>query len=135
VKIFRIHRRWALLPAIIWLALQFAMTAGASARAGIPAAGGSDFDALSPLVGGLAPSLWLCGPASNTPPDGGEPAPDFVKGCYWCQAFGAMPELAKQPDALPASKVSALLNQPFADPGEAVSLIQTTGFQSRAPPL
>jgi hypothetical protein len=133
VKVFRLHRSWALLPAIVWLAMQLAMAAGGTANAQAGAGKQATAD-LSPLVSGLEPSLWLCGPNSNAPPDGGD-APAANTDCYWCQAFGSMPEPVAPPAALPDFAVAVLANQPFAEPGHSVISAPNTGFRSRAPPL
>lgn len=111
--------------------MQLAMAAGAStgARASGPATA-----ALSPLVGDLEPSLWLCGPGSGALPDGGNGAAATAD-CYWCQAFGSMPEPAAPPNVLPNFVVAVLVNQPFTAPGHVVPGLPNTGFWSRAPPL
>ena len=132
MKLFRPHRHWSLLPAILWLAAQLAMATGSGAAA--RTAPGPTGDT-TPLIAGLAPELWLCGPGSDAAPDHHDPAAAFAGHCDWCQAFGAMPEPAAVPSALPPFRVAALANQPFTEPAATAFALPITGFRSRAPPL
>lgn len=118
---------------MLWLTMQLAMAMGFGIAA--PAAAAKPPPDLAPLVAGLAPIHWLCGPGSEA--DAGDAAPDHAASdhCLWCQGFGALPDLASKPAALPAFAAPGLRNQPFANAAPPGANEPVTGFRSRAPPL
>lgn len=121
-----------MLPAMLWLAVQLAMAAGltiASPAAAKPPPG------LAPLVAGLDSAHWLCGPGSEAGPDQPAPSHETAQHCIWCQGFGALPDLASKPEALPPFATPGLRNQPFASAAPPAATLPVTGFRSRAPPL
>ena len=132
MTLLRRYRQWSLLPAIVWLGMQLAMSMGQAVAA--PAGGAKAPPELAPLVAGLKVSDWLCEAADERHHGPGDPIHALAAECYWCQGFGAMPQ-AYPPDPLPPCIAPSLSNQPFADQAPPVAVSRLTGFRSRAPPL
>ena len=127
---FRRHRRLALIPAVVWLLVQFVMTGALTA----PAQAAVDL-AAAELA---AHSLCLADGDVAVPPDQPDPGPAGKighPGCEWCQAFGSAPELVPPADGIPLRLSSQALKFRIHAAAMVARLGAPAGFDSRAPPL
>jgi len=136
MKRLRQIRGLAVVPAVIWLLIQLAMTGAvaaptASAPGAVPGPDDLGWKAL-----GLQ-QVAICSPEGTTtldtgaPQDGGKSAPSH---CEWCQSFGSltappMPDTAATA-AFHATPFKYRLASLRAVPNSGIR----TGFLSRAPP-
>ena len=127
----RKHRRWSLVPALLWLLAQWSLASALAAPGGPqPADGEQPFSTI--VICTPTGTTTIPGPAEGS--DGGAPAPaPAVKGCEWCQSFGplaAAPPAEERPlDLSPRGTAASRSQDPFRR-----SILAATGFLSRAPP-
>lgn len=125
----RKHRRWSLVPALLWLLAQWSLESALAAPGGPPPADGAEpFSTI--VICTPAGTKTIPGPAEGS--DGGTPAP-AVKGCEWCQSFGAVaavPPAEERPLDLSPRGTAAFRSQDTIHR----SALAATGFLSRAPP-
>lgn len=122
LKISRLYKKWLIVPALIWLVTQFAMT-GAFAS-----------------VSSDTMRVMLCSPSGTQQItidlETGEPVKEVhFNGCEWCQSFGAavnvVPVLETQPNFIVwVETLTSISDTPVDN-----SLWSGSGFLSRAPPL
>jgi len=122
LKSFKQHKNWMMLPALVWLFTQFAMSVAMAA----------------PSPDNM--QVTLCSPSGvqqitidlNT----GKPVKQIsVSGCTWCQSFGLAVDVAPVLDAVPHYIVWADQISPTPDVTNYTFTWRVSGFQSRAPPL
>lgn len=132
MKRFRQIRGLALVPAVIWLLIQLAMTgASAAPPASVPGSADLGWKAL-----GLS-QVEICSPDGTTTLDAGTPhgsGKAAASHCEWCQSFGSITAPAA-PDtaatvAFHATPFKYRLASLHALPNTGIR----TGFLSRAPP-
>ncbi len=117
------------MPALLWLLAQWTLaSAFAAPGSAQPDAGAEPFSTI--VICTPAGTKTIPGPAEGS--EGGTPAP-AVKGCEWCQSFGALaaaPPAEERPLNLSPQGTAAFRGQ---DPFRR-SALAATGFLSRAPP-
>lgn len=128
-------RGWAMLPAVIWLLIQLAMT-GVAAAPSQALAGPSSGDELGWQALGLQ-HIAICSPDGTVTLDAGSSSQSNSPGashCEWCQAFGSL-TLPPVPATAAAAEFFSL---PFRYQLAAIRAVPKTGAQtgffSRAPP-
>ena len=121
-------RRLALLPALAWLLVQFAMT-GVLVPASTAAVAGPDF---GPIVICTAEGLKVIAADG----DAGTPSEDpSLSGCKWCQAFGAAATPPPLSDAGLVVRAAGRSDYALASIWTAGSSQGRAGIRGRAPPL
>lgn len=121
------------MPAVFWLAMQVAMSAGFAIAAPTGGQAGA-------LDGGLDSSVWICTPfgprlmALDAAEAGGDPGVSGA-GCYWCQGFGAAPAPGAPPSVDGPAVFAAAALPPKPGVPDRVRSRNAAPFQSRAPPL
>jgi len=133
MQVLRNHRRWSLVPALIWLAAQMTMAQVSAAPVKVSPAspGGPLFEVVICTPTGL--KTIVIDPQGS---DGGETAPSSAgMGCKWCQAFGAGAVLAPPAEVSLANPLGLLIIFSRDHGQMAVVRPVTASFHSRAPPL
>lgn len=133
MQVLRNHRRWSLVPALIWLMAQMMMAQVSAAPAqAVPSdVGGSLFEVVICTPTGLK-TIVIDPRVSDT----GETAPTTAgMGCKWCQAFGAGAILTPPADAWLINPLGRLITFTREIGRAAWAPPAAAGFRSRAPPL
>ncbi len=122
MKFTQRYKNWMILPALVWLFTQFAMS-GAMA-----------------LSASTTTQATLCTPFGQQQITidlkTGEPVKHIpAQSCDWCQSFGVAVDVMPVTDAVAHYIVWSRHIKPVVKPINIASLWHASGFQSRAPPL
>lgn len=132
-------RHWSLIPVLVWIAVQFAMTGALPVEPG--SRGG---EAFAPYGSG---AMVICTPAGPVEMDAAafgvadavpepEPGSTVDRGeCTWCKAFSLADLPAPAGAAIRVRHATGRDGVPIADAGPAGLHCAADGFRSRAPPL